>query len=170
MSNGGNSGGGSKIPPQMWFYIIGIPLILGGGYFGIMRPILKKFGVIKSLEDKELKKINEDVERQPFWKPSWYQANGGDTLTSAEARHFAKELAEAMHGKGTWWDVGWGTDENKIASVFRKLNSKGNISKVAEEYSNMYSKDLLTSLNRELNEEEFGNFVSQPISQYGGKI
>lgn len=167
-TTGGGGNVASKIPPQMWLYIIGIPVAIGVGYFGVIRPVLKKFGVIKSQADKEFEKLNKDVERQGFWKATWYKENGGSTLSDSQARHFAAQLAKAMDGTGTWYDVGWGTDEEAIASVFRQLGSKGNISRVAEAYNQMYNKDLLTALKPdELSEEEFTTYVSQPISQYG---
>ena len=51
MSNN-NSSALSIIPPQAWFYIIGIPVVIGGAYFLVARPVLKKLNVIKTKEDK----------------------------------------------------------------------------------------------------------------------
>ena len=151
----------SLIPPQAWFYIIGIPVVVGVGYFALYKPLMKKLGIMQSLEEKELEKINEDVEKQPFWAPTYYKNHGGATINNAESSAFAKTLYDATDGGWT----GWGTDEDAIYGVFRVLGSKGNISKVSEAYFIKYNDDLLANLKDELNTEDFGQ-VSQIISTY----
>ena len=116
------------IPPSMMIYVIGIPLTLGLVYFGLVRPVMRKFKLIETPEDKALKKLNDDVKRQPFWSASWYKTFGGNTLTDYDAGVFAQKLIDAM-GSTSWAinPYSWGTNETKINGVFSALGSKGNI-------------------------------------------
>ena len=181
MSNkgSGNTGGSApqpqskpsivgSIPPKAWLYIIGVPLVIGGAYFGVVRPILRKIGAMKTDEEKALEKVNDLVEKQPFWSRSYYLTvnNGVKPLTETQATHYSDELYDAMHG-GRWYTMGfgWGTDEEKINGAIRNIGSKAGISQVSEKYWNTRQSDLLTSLQDELNTEDFGQ-VSQIISTY----
>ena len=157
------------------FYLIGTPLLLGGVYLVVVNPLLKRFGLKDSAQDKELDKVNDLVEAQAFWSPSWYKINGGNTISKSYANAYAKQLYCAMFS-GYWKGCGngflgigggWGTDESAIGSVFNALGTKGNISLVSERYSQVYDSDLFTDLKSELDEgTEFADYVSKKISQY----
>lgn len=174
MSNSsGNTGGGSpsvagSIPPKVWLYIIGIPLVIGGGYFGVVRPILRKIGALKSPEDKAFDKVNDLTEKQPFWSRSYYLTinNGVKPLTETQANHYANELYQSMKG-GTWWNLGTGlgTDENKLYGVFRNVGSKAGVSQVSEKYYNTRQSDLLSDMKDELSPDYLSR-VAQIISTY----
>jgi hypothetical protein len=157
-----------SIPPKVWLYIIGIPLVIGGGYFGVVRPILRKIGALQSPEDKAFDKVNDLVEKQPFWSRSYYLTinNGVKPLTETQSTFYANELYDGMKG-GTWYNLGTGlgTDENKLYGVFRNIGSKAGISQVAEKYYNTRQKDLLSELKDELSPEYMGT-ISQIISTY----
>jgi hypothetical protein len=169
MSNsaGNNTGGGSalgNVPPKVWLYVIGIPVVLGASYFGVIRPVMKKLGVIKSEEDKTFEKVNDLVEKQPFWSRSYYLTinNGKKPLTNTQAKFFSDELYNATRGGWT----GWGTDEEKIAGAIRNIGSKAGISQVAEKFWNTRQSDLLGVLTDELDDNYFATYVTQPISTY----
>ena len=174
MSNNNNTGGqspirqqvssgASMIPPQAWFYIIGIPVVLGGMYFLVYKPVLQKLNIFKTKEDEAGEETWNIIRKQPFWTNNYYKSYGGDTITSQESGDYAKALYEAMKGGG--WDMGWGTDEAKIFGVFSSLGSKGNISKVAEAYNISYKADLLNHIEEELDTEDKLE-VATKISMY----
>jgi hypothetical protein len=169
MSNSsGNTGGGSpsvagSIPPKAWLYIIGIPLVIGGAYFGLVRPILTKIGALESKEDKAFDKVNDLTDKQPFWSRSYYLTinNGAKPLTETQSTDYSKQLWNAMKGGIT----GWGTDESKIFGVFRNIGSKAGISQISEKYYNTRQSDLLEDLKSELDGEERAT-IGQIISLY----
>jgi len=151
-NTGGNIGGqgvASAIPPQAWLYIIGIPMLIGGTYFLLWKPIMKKFDILKTKEDVLAEETWNTIRLQPFWTNNYYKSYGGDTISSVEASNYANILYSAMKG-GT----GWGTDEAAIYGVFSSLGSKGNISKVAEAYNIKYTADLLNQLEEEMDAED----------------
>lgn len=157
-----------SIPPKAWLYIIGVPLVIGGAYFGVVRPILRKIGAMKTDEEKALEKVNDLVEKQPFWSRSYYLSvnNGVKPLTETQATYYADELYDGMKG-AKWWNVGtgWGTDEEKLFGVFRNVGSKAGVSQISEKYWNTRQADLLAELQGELSTDEMGK-ISQIISTY----
>jgi hypothetical protein len=153
--------GASMIPPQAWLYIIGIPMVIGGAYFLVYRPILKKLNVIKTKEDEAAEQVWNKIRLQPFWTANFYKGYGGDTITSQEAINYADTLYSAM--KGGFF--GMGTDESAIFGVFGALGSKGNISKVAEAYNIKYKADLLNHIEEELDTDDLIE-VGTKISVY----
>jgi len=156
----------ANIPPVAWFYIIGIPVVIGGVYFLIARPIMKKLNLIETQEDKETKKIIDITKRQPFWNASWYVTHGGNTLNDYDAGEFAQQLIDAMGSTSGWYNpYSWGTNETAIYSVFGLLGSKGNISKVVEQYNIRAGQDLYADLESELAEDEMLQ-IAQKISMY----
>ena len=151
-AQGGQGQGGGMlgaIPPQAWFYIIGIPMMIGGVYLLVARPVLRKLNVLKTKEDEIAEKTWNEVRLQPFWTANYYKQYGGDTISSTEASNYAQTLYDAMKG-----GIGWGTDEDAIYGVFSALGSKGNISKVAEAYNIKFQSDLLNHLEGELATDE----------------
>lgn len=166
--NGSKQGGMGMIPPQAWLYIIGVPIVVGGVYFLVARPLMKKLNILQDKEDKELSKINDLMKKQPFWNGSWYKTNGGATLSDQDASMFAQKLIKAMGSTSGWYNpYSWGTDEEVIYGVFRSLGSKGNISKVVEAYAIKSNfRDLYTDLESELDNEDLSQ-VAQKISVYG---
>ena len=159
------SSGASLIPPQAWFYIIGIPVVLGGMYFLVYKPVLQKLNIFKTKEDEAGEETWNNIRKQPFWTNNYYKTYGGDTITSVESSEYAKNLYEAMKGGGVWYDLGAGTDEEGIFGVFSSLGSKGNISKVAEAYNIRYKADLLNHLEDELDTDDKLE-VATKISMY----
>lgn len=163
-NNNNNTGGGGNSPsalggisPKAWLYIIGIPTILATGYFGLYRPILRKFNILKSPEDKMEEEVSNKLKLQTWWSPTYYVSvnNGIKPLTDTQANSFAKVLHEAMKGGGSWYDWGIGTAESEIMGVFENIMSKAGISQVSEKYYQKYNTSLLADLDSELNSEDF---------------
>ena len=155
----------SAIPPQAWFYLIGVPLLIGGVYFIVIKPMMIKIGA-QTDAAKAADKMNDKVKSQPYWSGAYYKSFGGHTLQQYQAAQFATRLNNCMH---EWWSwetpLGWGTDESCVAGVFNLLGSKGNISMVSEQYALMFNKELYADMESEMEPEDLFA-VTQKISQY----
>lgn len=159
MSNGVNvnSQQGSGVPPVVIVgAVVGTLVIVGLGFYYVK--IAEFFGLKDTASEKELKKQAELTQGSQFWTPAYYKKYGGITFSDPQLRTIAKELYNATDG--------WGTDESAISSVFRRLQTKGNISKMSEIYSRMYSRDVLADLKGDMGDVEFAEYVSKPISMY----
>ena len=151
--------------PSATFYavvILGSLAIVGIVYAGIK--VAEAVGFKDTAEEKNLKRQAELTQGGQFWNPTFYKQEGGLTLTDGMLTRYANELHDAMFGD--YWTAGYGTDEESISGAFRQIQTKGNISRVVEIYNNKFNSDLLADLNDELSLEEFGEYVSKPISMY----
>jgi len=158
-------GSTSAIPPRAWFYLIGVPLLIGGVYFIVIKPMMIKIGA-QSDASKAADQLNDKVKSQPYWSGAYYKSFGGHTLQPFQAAQFATRLYNCMH---EFWSLstpfGWGTDEDCVAGVFNLLGSKGNISMVSEQYALMFNKELYGDMESEMEPEDLFA-VTQKISQY----
>lgn len=160
-------GATSAIPPQAWLILIGVPIVVGGLYFLIAKPLMKRFGALTDAA-KMADKMNDKVKSQPFWSGAYYKSGQGRgaTLQPFQAAQFATRLYNCMH---EFWSLstpfGLGTDESCITGVFNILGSKGNISIVSEQYALMFNKELYADLESEMEPEELFS-ITQKISQY----
>jgi hypothetical protein len=126
-------------------------LILYGGivvlaYFGVLRPILKKVGIVKSAEDILVNnQANIPNKENPF-SPAFYKygAAGTKLLTVATATMYADRIYNAM---GWVYD-----DEAAIYSVFRSLQTQSQVSFLAERFKIKYGSDLLEFLQKGKNQ------------------
>lgn len=66
---------------------------------------------------------------------------------------YRKDLYDGME-KGTWSDAwtGYGTDEEKVKAIFKKLNDKVAVAQVAASYQKAYGRNLLDVLLDEMDE------------------
>ncbi len=145
-----------SIPLKVYLYVIGVPLLIGGGYFLVYKP-LKKFITGRSgAEESAYDKVNDISTRQSWWGRSYYLSvnNGIKPLTESRAKFYADELHDGMHGGVDWWDLGLGSDEPQIYGTIRQIGSKAGISQVAEKYYNTWHKDLLEDMRSELEPDE----------------
>ena len=160
MSNGVNtssSQGGTGIPPvAVVGVVVGSLVIVGLAFYYIK--IAEFFGLKDTAEEKNLSKQANLTQGSQFWTPSYYKKYGGVTYTDPQLRTLARRLYEATDGLGT--------DESAIASVFRTLQTKGNISKMSEIYARIYDRDVLADLTGDMGDVEFAEYVSKPISLY----
>jgi len=156
-----------SIPIKVWLYIIGVPLLIGGAYYGVYKPLKKRLGGKEKGEEEALDRVNDISGRQTWWSRSYYTTvnNGRKPLTEGNAKFYADQLYEAMKGGKDWYDLGWGTDEEQIYGAIRNIGSKAGISQVSEKYWNSYQSDLLGDLQDELTQSELGQ-VNQIITTF----
>jgi hypothetical protein len=123
-------------------------LLIGGlfiaGYF-VIKPILEKFGLKDSAEDKALKeKLKEQEVKLNIWGglPTMVKAAGNKktlkVLTVAGADSYAKQIKNSF---GVFND-----DEEQIFGVFRNLRFKTQVGSLVTAYFKLFKKDLLTEL------------------------
>lgn len=126
-------------------------LILYGGiallaYYGVLRPIFKKVGIVKTAEDITVEnQTGLPNDKNPF-SASFYKYGGTGTklLTVAAADQYAARLYNAM---GYVYD-----DEAAVFSVFRSLKTKSQVSFLCERFRIKYGVDLLEFLKRGKNQ------------------
>jgi hypothetical protein len=126
-------------------------ILLYGGiavltYFGVIRPILKKVGIVKSAEDLlVINQSNVPNKENPFSSQFYkYGPAGTKLLTVAAADQYAARLYNAM---GYIYD-----DEAAVYSVFRSLQAKSQVSFISERFRIKYGVDLLEFLQKGKNQ------------------
>jgi hypothetical protein len=122
-------------------------------YLLIVRPILKKVGIIESAEDKRKDKEQEQLATSPDspFNPNYYKAkNAPHYLTRESAEQMADELNDAIPGFWKGFVSGWGDDENGVFGVLKKLQSKRQLSYLSEVFYERHGMDLYTVLKRNL--------------------
>lgn len=119
-------------------------------YFMIIRPVLIKFGIIKSAEDKkrdEVAKTFGTSTESPF-SPTYYKrVKNAVIFTRATGERIADQLYDAIGSI-------WGDDENAIYSALRQLKTKSQLSYVSELVTLRHKADLYTLLRRNLSDSE----------------
>jgi len=119
------------------------------GYLLVLRPLLMKFGIIESKEDKQRDKTAKTLGTSissPF-SPSYYKTiPGAMLLTRSSADRLAKELNNAI---GFFTD-----DENAVYGVLRQLKAKTQLSYLSDVFFQNYKMDLYQLLQRNLSDSE----------------
>jgi hypothetical protein len=121
------------------------------GYFGVIRPILKKVGIVKSAEDiLVINQGNTPNKDNPFSSAFYkYGPAGTKLLTVATADQYAKRIYDAM---GYISD-----DEAAVYSVFRSLSTQSQVSFLAERFRIKYGVDLLQFLKNGKNQYNYAS-------------
>jgi len=104
-------------------------VIIGGVYFLVILPILKKLGIIKAPETSP---INDPFSGVAFLAKI---PVGTLLLTSATASKLAKIIYNAF---GLFGD-----DEAAVIGVFRQLKTQSQVAALAKKFSEIYKTDLL---------------------------
>jgi len=126
-------------------------VVLVGSYFGIVKPILKKMGVIDDKVDKEALKLIEEANKSDYWRQDYYK-NNPKNISFNDIATDTTQLAEDLN-KGV--DGFLGTeDESLVLSVFRTLKTKEDLSYLVAIYKKEYNKDVLQDIIKELNSKE----------------
>ena len=119
-------------------------------YFGIIRPILKKFGLATGQETRDVNKAETDpADINPF-KPNYYkiQHKKLGIMVVLKTQAGLKKLYDTfMDGFGWVYD-----DEDKINSVFIQLASKLQVSQFAEYVQNKTGQDIISFMKRGKNQ------------------
>ena len=106
-------------------------IVVGASYFLLVKPILEKFGVLKSASEKEnLAAITE----QQAYNPDYHKQKGGVTITRAFAETGAQKIKNAFN---IMYD-----DFNTIIGVFKSLKNKSDVSYLADVFLNKYGYDM----------------------------
>ena len=124
-------------------------------YFGIIRPILKKFGLATGEEVRNVQRAETDpAESNPF-KPTYYKIQikklPGSVVWKTQVG--LKKLYDTFSsGFGYVYD-----DEEKINSVFIQLASKIQVSQFSEYVQNKTGQDLISFMKRGINQYNAGS-------------
>jgi hypothetical protein len=123
--------------------------LIGGAvlYFGIVRPILKRTGVIQSQDDvKNEKQIqdNRAADVSNPWNPNYYKGRKSDPswLPWKTAVALSKQIYDA---KNIWYRF-FTDDENTAIAAFNGLTTKKQLSLLSAAFQRIYKKDLYNYL------------------------
>jgi hypothetical protein len=120
-------------------------LLYGGGllivYFGILRPILEKFGLATSqAEQQVINQQNLPNNKNAFSPVYWKTIPNAKLITRNATNGLCKRIYDAM---GYFSD-----DEPAVFSVFAQLKYKTQVSWLADVFQQNYKIDLLDFLKR----------------------
>lgn len=127
-------------------------LLYGGGgllaYFGFIKPILNKLGIIKTAQDRQTEQAIENAlsssTDNPFsvnyWKEISKRKGKIKVWSSSSNQSRAKQIYDAM---GYFSD-----DEPAVIKVFKELPSKAHVSYFAEQFAKLYRQDLFSFLRQ----------------------
>ena len=130
------------------------PLAIAAGIFLFGRKILQGIGLVETKEEKELEKnlankwltpkpFNDFVKKTNFKIPAVFRM--------AVIPNF---VAEVYESKGFFSD-----DEEKLFSLFRRLQSKMQVSALAHFFQKEYGRDMASYLDSFLNESEIARLI-----------
>lgn len=109
----------------------------GLAYFLIARPILMKFGILKS--DKQISIQNETLKINSPWNPNyWKQYSNSKVITDAAVNDIINFIADSF---GVLWD-----NYDGILAQFKKLSNKTQVSYLADKWQQKKGTDLLSFL------------------------
>ena len=109
-------------------------IFLGLAYFGIISPILKKVGVLRTREEKEGQRVREKIGRKQTLSPLLWQ-NNKDRVTISSAK--ANQLATQIYDGDGYID-----DESKAVGAIQNTGSLVNLSYVAHVFNQKYGQGL----------------------------
>jgi hypothetical protein len=131
--------------------------LIGGAilYFGIVRPILKRTGVIQSQEElKNEKQIqdNRGADKSNPWNPNYYKGRSTDPswLPWNTAVALSKQIYDA---KNIWYRF-FTDDENTAIAAFNGLSTKKQLSLLSNAFQKIYKKDLYNYLESFMSAEQ----------------
>lgn len=136
---------GLAVLPKIAVWGVGI----GAVYFLVLKPLLQKFGVIKTTEEKKNEtqiSTNQTAFVNPFNPRYWTGVKTPVILTQSSANSLAQKIYDAI---GNVYD-----DENIVYGAFRQLKAKTQVSFLADVFFKKYSADLYNYLQRNLNASE----------------
>ena len=130
---------------KITIYIVVAALI----YFMIIRPVLIRFGVIKSADQKKQEEQNKELGTStgsPF-SPTYYKKIPKAVLIT---RANAERLADIINNA-----IGFFSDDvNEVIGVLRQIKYKTQLSFIADVMFQKHKYDLFTLLNRNLSKKE----------------
>jgi len=138
---------------QIIIYAIIAVILIVVLYFG-----LKKFGLIRTKEQKqtaketekiklEKKVVKTSINKSQYFKPSFYKDRPtGELISPIEANQYAETIHEGfnIHFYNILGDLN--IDEEEIYGAFRALTYKAQVSQIAEAYNKKFKSDLAGDL------------------------
>ena len=133
-----------------------ITYLIGGAvvYFGVLRPILKRTGVIQDKEaEANEKKIqnNRAADVSNPWNPNYYKtARDKSWLPWKTATALATQIYES---KSIWYRA-FTDNENQAIAAFNGLTTKKQLSLLSNAFQTLYKRDLYNYLESFMNAEQ----------------
>jgi len=142
-------------------------VLIGAGYFLILRPIFLKLGVEKTEKEKETKETIEKVDalkpsQNPFTGRTFLANIPAKTkyvlLTPKSAQGLAKKLREAF--------TIFGDNETQAIGIFRQLKNQAQVAQLTDVFFKTYTLDLFSFLK---NGTPYGGFLTTAFSGLNDK-
>ncbi len=119
-------------------------VLIGAGYFLVLKPILDKTGITKSAEQKAIDAKSETATNSVGWDPTFYKTymSKGNGKVQLHTSAFAEALATQIYRA-------WGLlndDEEKVYAAIKQCRSLLELSQLCDKYSALYKRDLLGDL------------------------
>ena len=134
-----------------------ISYLIGGVvlYFGVVRPILKKTGVIQSESEIATEKKIQDNRAadagNPF-NPNYYKSRKNDPSWLPWATSTA--LATQIFDSKSIWYRGFTDNENQAIAAFNGLTTKQQLSLLSAAFQKLYKRDLYNYLESFMNNDQ----------------
>lgn len=162
MANKGKIGKSlGAIPPQVYLYVIGVPVVIGVAYFGIVKSLLQTLNIIDDAEDRKGKKAFSKLSNSQVLSPQLYLNNKSKvSISSSKANTLATQIYD-----GKWGGCGgFCDDEDKGVGAIQNAGSRVNISYIAYQFNILYGSSMETYLKDYLEPEDWitiENYISK---------
>jgi hypothetical protein len=109
------------------------------GYTKLLKPVLDTLGITKS--DEEILIEKEIIKIDSPWNPRYYLQFGSKPVTLIKENLIDNLLTTI------WNSAGWTYDDfDAVLGVFKRLNTKTQVSQLVDRFNKKYKKDLLVWL------------------------
>jgi len=151
----------NKDKSKIFLIAIGVPLLVGFAYFGVVRPILRKLNIVDTKEEKKGLKSLLKISTKQVLSPQFYIENKNKvTISSSIANTLATQVYEGKYGGcGGFCD-----DETKGVGAITSAGSKVNISYIAYQFNILYGASMESYLETYLEPENWitiENYISK---------
>lgn len=142
-------------------------VIVGAGYFLILRPIFQKLGLEKTQQEQQTQQELQNIEtlsvKDNAFNGRIFLSNipkgtKYTLLTQKSVQGLAKALRDAF--------TIFGDNETKAIGIFRQLKTKAQVAQLADQFYKMYTLDLWNFLK---NGTPYGGFLTTAFSGLNDK-
>lgn len=134
-------------------YLIGGAIV----YFGVLRPILKRTGIIQSEEEQKTEKTIQDnraADQGNPWNPNYWKLAQKKGDQSWLPWKTASALATQIYDAKAIWYRFFTDDENTAIAAFNGLTTKKQLSLLSAAFQTIYKKDLYNYLESFMNTDQ----------------